>query len=393
MNVYRMAQPTRRWEPQLSPALFRIFRPFRQFYARRTAGLAAYTIEGTEHVHKAREAGTGLLITPNHPTHADPYAMNEAASQLGFPFYFMATWNVFDVQGRIGQWLLQKHGVFSVDREGTDVQALKTARNILEERAHPLVIFPEGEVYLCNDIVTPFREGAAAVGLMAARAQKRPIAAVPCALKYHYLDDPTPKLLTLMEAIETSIHWQPRTDKPLTERIQDVGSALLALKEIEYLGSARNGSLPERLENLSTHILSEHESRLGIQPGSKDVPERVKELRRRTLKAINALESGDKTDRATLDRDLLDFLTVVQLFSYPGNYLKANPSIERIAETLDKFEEDLMHCHPCNVRGERAVKVRFGEPIPISAEKKKGAATELSNQLEQAVQSLLDSIK
>ncbi len=392
MNVYRMAPPPRRWEPKLSATLFRLFHPFRLWYARRTAGLANYEVEGLHHVRKAREAGMGLLITPNHPTHADPYAMNEAASQLGFPFYFMATWNVFDVQGRIGQWLLQKHGVFSVDREGTDVEALKTARNILEERAHPLVIFPEGEVYLCNDIVTPFRDGAAAIGLMAARSRKRSIAAIPCALKYRYNADPTPRLLELMEAVETSIHWQPRPDKPLPARIQAVGSALLALKEVEYLGETRQGTLPERIAHLCAHILEHHEQRLAIQPGGKDLPERVKELRRRTLKALGALEPGDDDRRAALDRDLHDFLTLVQLFSYPGNYLDANPSTERIAETLDKFEEDILRQRPCTVRGERTVKIRFSEPIPLSPEKKKGAAAELSNQLEQAVQSLLDEM-
>ncbi|HCK71932.1 MAG TPA: glycerol acyltransferase, partial [Planctomycetaceae bacterium] len=54
---------------------------------------------------------------------------------------------VFENQGKIGQWLLQKHGAFSIDREGTDMEAMKTAQNILQEKKYPLVIFPEGEVY------------------------------------------------------------------------------------------------------------------------------------------------------------------------------------------------------------------------------------------------------
>ena len=392
MNVYRMAHPPRRWEPKLSPTLFKLFHPFRLWYARKTVGLAAYEFEGLHHVQKAREAGTGLLITPNHPTHADPYAMNEAASQLGFPFYFMATWNIFDIQGRIGQWLLQKHGVFSVDREGTDVEALKTARNILQKRNHPLVIFPEGEVYLCNDVVTPFREGAAAVGLMAARSATRQIAAIPCALKYRYINDPTPKLIEIMDEIEASIHWQPRPEKQLPERIQSVGSALLSLKEIEYLGNAREGALPDRINYLSTHILQCHEKRLGIRNGDKDIPERVKELRRHTLKALEQIEQDDSDARSLQDRNLHDFLTVVQLFSYPGNYLTEAPSTERIAETLDKFEEDILRKRPCTVRGDRVVKIHFGDPIHISSEKKKGATTDLSNQLEEAVQALLDAM-
>ena len=392
MNPYRMSHPPRRWEPKLSPTLFRLMHGFRLWYARKEDCLFQYEIEGADHVRKAREAGQGILITPNHSTHADPSAMSEAAWKVGCPFYFMATWNVFDVLGPIGQWFLQKNGVFSVDREGTDVVALKTGRNILEERDHPLVIFAEGEVYLCNDIVTPFREGAAAVALMAARSKKRPIVCIPCALKYRYTNDPMPKLLALMEEVESSIHWQPRTDKSMVERIQDVGCALMALKEIEYLGAAQEGLLNERIKHLADHILTEHESHQGINPGDNDVPSRVKELRRRALKAIDKLEDGDSDGRAAIDHDLHDYLTVVQLFSYPGNYLTANSSIERIAETLDKFEEDILRRQPCTVRGKRAVKIRFGEPVPISAEKKKGAARELTDLLEQRVQGLLDSM-
>jgi hypothetical protein len=392
MNVYRMGHPPRRWQPRLSPTLFKLLHKFRLWFSQKEAKLTHYEIEGTEIVREARDAGNGVLITPNHPTHADPYAMNEAASKVGYPFYFMATWNVFDVQGRIVQWLLQKHGVFSVDREGTDVVALKTARNILEERDHPLVIFPEGEVYLCNDIVTPFREGAAAVGLMSARSNKRPIVCIPCALKYRYTKDPMPELLSLMEEVENAIHWQPRPDKDIVERIHAVGSALMALKEVEFLDSARNGSLNERTNHLANYILAKHEKDQDINCGEKDIPERVKELRRRALKAIKKIEEEDAQSRATIDRKLHDYLTVVQLFSYPGNYLTKDPSVERIAETLDKFEEDILRRQPSTVRGERMVKIRFGEPITVSPEKKKGAARELTDLLENRVQELLDSM-
>ena len=37
-----------------------------------------------------------------------------------------------------------------------------------------------------------------------------------------------------------------------------------------------------------------------------------------------------------------DLFFVIQLYSYPGDYVAEKPSIERIAETLDKFEEDVL---------------------------------------------------
>lgn len=61
--------------------------------------------------------------------------------------------------------ILQQHGCFSVDREGTDMPAFRHAVAILKEKINPLVIFPEGEVYHINERVTPFREGPAAIVL------------------------------------------------------------------------------------------------------------------------------------------------------------------------------------------------------------------------------------
>ena len=92
---------------------------------------------------------------------------------------------------------------------------MEIAQDILKNKKHPLVIFPEGEVYHCNDRVTPFREGAAALSVFAARKSERPIVAIPCAMKYRYTKDPTPELLALMTQLEHSIHWYSKTTCPL----------------------------------------------------------------------------------------------------------------------------------------------------------------------------------
>src|ERR671934_143518 len=83
----------------------------------------------------------------------------------------------------------------------------------------PRVIFPEGDIYHNNDRVTPFRDGAAAIAMSAAKKAERPIVCVPCALKCFYLDDPSPQLQDLMTRLEESIHWRPRRDLPLMERL------------------------------------------------------------------------------------------------------------------------------------------------------------------------------
>ena len=101
----------------------------------------------------------------------------------------------FFQQSFIGQHILRWHGCFSVDREGTDMKAFRQATEVLQNSPHPLVIFPEGEVYHLNERTTPFREGAAAIALSAAKRAKRDVVCVPCAIKYEYLEDPRPNLL------------------------------------------------------------------------------------------------------------------------------------------------------------------------------------------------------
>ncbi|MBA61350.1 MAG: glycerol acyltransferase [Planctomycetaceae bacterium] len=392
MNPYQMTAPPRRWDPKLSPLVVKLLKGLSRSKARKTCRLFDVKIENVEIIQQAVANNHGVLITPNHATHADPYAMNEVSYLANLPFYFMATWNIFAVQGKIGQWVLQKHGVFSVDREGTDRKAMEIAQDILKNKKYPLVIFPEGEVYHCNDKVTPFREGAAALSVFAARKSDRPIVAIPCAMKYHYTQDPTPELLELMTRLEHSIHWYSKNELSLSERIYRLGGAVMALKELEYLGQVREGALTARTQFLADTILSRHEKKYEVTKIGNTIPVRVKELRRRTIGMMEEVGPENAELEEEIRRNLAEYMLIVQLFSYPGNYVAENPTVERIAETLDKMEEDLLGIESAIPRGQRAVHIRFGEPIVIPAERKRGIAAELTQQLEVAVQTMLDDM-
>lgn len=88
-----------------------------------------------------------------------------------------------------------------------------------------------------------------------------------------------------------------------------------------------------------------------------------------------------------------DLFFVVQLSSYPGDYLAQQPSVERIAETLDKFEEDVLQANYPAVRGIRRVVVRFGEPLEAPKQRQgRDAVVAWTNVLESRVQGLLDQV-
>jgi hypothetical protein len=336
------------------------------------------------------ERGHGVLITPNHSSHADCFALYEAADQLGMPFYVMVAWQVFRYGGWLKQIILRHHGCFSVDREGTDMNALRKAREVLQSAPYPLVIFPEGEVYHINERITPFRDGPAAIALLAAKKAHRPIVCVPCAMKFYYSDDPTPELVELMAKLEEALYWRPRPDLSLEQRIYHFAEGVLALKEIEFLGRSNSGGLKERTVQLVEFILEHIEARYSLDHPGATIPERVKALRRRAISEFEQLADDDPA-RIQFQDDLDDLFLVVQAFSYPGDYVSERPSIERIAETLDKFEEDVLGAETATIHATRRATVTFGEPIPVVAERgKKASAGQLTELLEERVQGLLD---
>jgi 1-acyl-sn-glycerol-3-phosphate acyltransferase len=398
MNPYRMALPPRSWEARLKPRLVKLLRPFRRWRRVREQQLIDVDIRNRDRLQNLLKENVGVLITPNHSTHADPYTMYELADQVDRPFHFMSTWHVFEAQNRVGQRMLQWHGVFSVDREGNDLKAFKQAVGMVESSRHPLVIFPEGEVYHCNDKVTPFRDGPAAIALAAARRAERPVMCVPVALKYRYLDDPMRDLLAVMEKLEREIFWRPRPDRPLVERIYALAEALLVLKELEFLGAARTGVIAERLPYLAHHVLTNAEQRVGITKSTHaTIPERVKAVRRSVLEKLEKLDDqtieANAPERIALRHVLDDAFFVVQLFSYPGNYLTDQASTERIAETIDKLEEDVLGKYSATIRSRRAVTINIGEPIEAKSERgNKQAVGDLTENLERSVQSLLDDL-
>ncbi len=390
MNRQPFETPPQWWPPKLSPLMIRVWRGLRRYQQIQQHRLLEIDVRGGEHLQAAIEAGQGVVVTPNHSSHADSYVLYHAAEVLKSPLYFMTAWQVFGMSSRLESWIMQHHGCFSVDREGTDMRAFKQAIDILQNQPHPLVIFPEGEVYHLNERITPFREGTASIAMTAARKAQRPIVVVPCAIRYTYLTDPTAELLGVMAQLEERAYWRVRSDLPLEDRIYRFADGMIALKEVEYLGCSQPGSLDERIAHLSDHILQQLAQRHGlIETAGQIIPERVKKLRRHVIAQLDAIEKTDP-GREQLRKDMDELFLVVQMFSYPGNYVSERPTVERMAETIDKFEEDFLDAPTAGIRATRSSVVTFGEPVPVPVTRDRAAGAELTRELERRVQWLLD---
>lgn len=392
MNRQPFHTPPRWWGPCLTPWWVRVCRPFRDRELRVQQRVERIELVNPEALLDLQKSGAGVLITPNHSTHYDSTCLYAATERVGVLCHFLTAWQVFGMSPHWQQWSYQRHGCFSIDRENTDVRAIKQATELLQEGSSPLVIFPEGDIHHVSDRLMPFRDGAAAMALMAAKKSPRPIHALPCGIRFRYLDDPMPSLLRVMDQLEDRVFLGRKPERPLTERVLRVAEVTLTIKEIEHLGQPGSGSLRQRLTQLAEGILQRMAASFTGAAPDGSIPERVKELRRKVIHVIEQPDvSPEERDRRR--RDLDDLFLVVQIYSYPGDYLVQNPSIERLAETIDKLEEDVLNAALPTVHGRRQVTIQFGDPLLIQRDSaNRNQTRELTTTLENRVQELLNQL-
>lgn len=359
-------------------------------YLRKSHGIDSIEFRGIEHVRASLAGATPVILAPNHCRPCDPMVVGMLSKQIGRPFHYMASWHVF-MQGRFQAWIVNRLGAFSVYREGVDREAIRAASAILVEGKRPLVLFPEGVVTRTNDALRPFMDGVSLIAGAAAkerRARSLPeaVAVHPVAIKYRLLTDVEPSLERALDAIEARFCWQ-RPGLPLVERIVKIGEALLALKEIEYLGQPQSGEIAERLAYLIEHILNRLEAKWlhgRVQPSFMG---RVKALRAAILKDMLAGRLSNE-ERAARWRDLADVYLAVQLSSYPPRYVRSHPTPERLTETVERFEEDLTD--KARIHGRWHAVLQVGEPMLVESRSRPQAC--LSQRLQETVQRMLDGI-
>ena len=211
----------------------------------------------------------------------------------------------------------------------------------------------------------------------------------PVFIRYFFEGDLRKTVLPVVEEIEKRLSWQPQSQLPLGERILKAGGALLALKEIEYLGEPRQGSFRERLQRLMDHLLDPLENQWTSGRHDGDAMARVKRLRTAILRGMINTRISEQ-DREARWRHLADLYLVQQLYCYPGDYIEsATP--ERILETVERYEEDLTDLARPHFPL-RAV-ITVGDPIEVDGARNRNRSrepdpvtTEISQQMEEMMQ-------
>ncbi len=334
---------------------------------RKKYGVEQVQCINADRLRDSLKAGHGILLTPNHTRDEDPFVLGTLCRQVGTPFFIMASWHVF-MQDKLHRFLLQRAGAFSIYREGIDRTAVNTAVEILETAQRPLVIFPEGLISRTNDHLNELLEGTALIARSAAkkRAKMEPAKKVvvhPIALRYEFQGNIDQAVGPVMDNIETRLTWPPARQLPLLERIYKAGNALLSLKEMQYLGHAREGEIGPRLANLMDAILNPLEDQWLKARHTDSVPSRVKRLRTAILPDLTKGEI-DEAERQRRWTQLADLYFAQQLFHYPPDYVRNNPTPHRLLETVERFEEDLTD--QITMHGPIGATITVGEAIEVN---------------------------
>lgn len=374
MHNVVITKPYRFVPPHRGTFWWHLFRFILPRYLRKSAAIDRVVVRHRERLQASLAAGHGIVLAPNHCRPVDPMVLGPLSYELGRPFNVVASWHLF-MQNRVQTYLLPRLGVFSIYREGSDREALKTAMQVIAEAKRPLVIFPEGVISRHNDRLNHLMEGTALMARGAAkqRAALNPPGKVvvhPVAIRYFFDGDVEAAVIPVLRDIEKRLTWQPHDNLPLKERIAKIGSALLAMKEIEYFGAPQAGELAQRLQGLIDRILVPLETEWVKGRREKEIVGRVKLLR---VAIVPEMIAGTlpEAEMQRRWRHLADVYLAQQLAFYPPNYLDAEPTKERLLETVERFEEDLTD----NARVHfpmRAV-VDIGEPIEVSPERARGA--------------------
>jgi len=369
----------------------------RRIFLRRRYRVATIECRGIEKIVAAVKAGDAVVLAPNHADHADVHVMYEVLRKAGLDPRFMAARELFDT-GKLTSFALQSAGVFSVDRDGADIAAIKMALSILEQGRCPLVIYPEGEIYHHHEWLDPLHDGVAAILMRAAKRLPAGKTARLFPLAFHFTWDPAVKatFAPRVADLEERFNRRSQEELPMVERLLQLGAGVLTAKESQYFGESIGGGLElkERITNLWNVLLEDVASRHGCDAKAVTAPERVRSMRARIRRALLDEEHPpDEARRRSLHDDLDRIHVAYQAYSYPGVYLTGHPSDDRIAETLLKLEEDLLgeFVYPVN----RTASLVIGDPIDVTAFSQDGAASvmALTGQLEERLAGMLGGLR
>lgn len=323
--------------------------------------------------------GERVLLTPNHPTHAEPAVLFELSKRARKPFYYLSNREAFGFAWGLFGFVLQRCGAYSIIRGAADRESFKTTRRILSEPGNQLVIFPEGEVYSQNDSLLPFQAGVFQLTFLALEDMEKkgveaPLYIQPVAIQYRFLEDmrlPIAESMVRLEALLGLSREPPTEPYPRLRRIAD---AVLSAAERTY--NLPRGSIDDmnpRIDAVRAKIIGRVSDSMRIDPNSlgKTLPDRMRALMNRLTGVApddGQIESEyhQKLLREEEERNrplIQDLRRLSNWLAVRDGYVGEKPTAERMVDTLWRLESEVAGWRM--IRGKRSCTVRLPEPFDL----------------------------
>lgn len=358
-------------------------------------------VRGNDRLDEARRlGGNRWFFLVNHSTHSDAQILAEAQRIVGVRSCYMAAYDVF-LRSKLQAWVMQHAGCFSVNRDASDSRSMREAIRILLENRYGLTLFPEGNVYLMNDRVTPFLDGAAFIGMKAQKqlGKDAPIFVIPTAIKATHLTDQRESIRTKLAQLATDIGLEFDTSTPILENIKRVGLSALdrSLKQRGLISDTPDG-LPLRahLEHCAELMTNGLETKIGLSAkATMPLSQRIRQVRTRIHKV--RADPNAKADHQVAATWADEAMIALRILSYAGDYVESNPTLDRCGESVEKLLEDIYSQVQAPYGNRRAI-VEIGEPINLRdrldsyASNARKCVSELTALAESRIQTGLDSI-
>lgn len=354
---------------------------------------------GFEKYVELQREGHSLVMTSNHPAHIDGWTLGYSAHRSGFKAHFVTDYANYSILSRAHLAAMKVMGVFSIDPHGFDRQSFRESMSILagEEKGGAIAFFPEGNIFLHNDFVKPYRHGAFLLAVRAARKLRndpgREIYVSPVGIKFSFLTDARDTIEAVVAGIQDSLGLarRPLRSEPLPV-LRGIGIAL-ANHHLEAVGASQRMTSLSDLPSLIAALLEELESayNLTADPSHSD-HDRTDVVRREFYRRINAAPNDADAYRHSGGLDLIERLT-----SYHTAYACDLPTLDRIGEVVANFYEDLYN-EPLNFGVPLACEIRWApDPIHIQGvldgvSVPKRAISRLADEARRATQASIDEI-
>ncbi len=350
-----------------------------------------------------------IVLTPNHPTHAEPLVLFHLSKTIRFPFAYISNREAFDRCGGLFGWLLQRIGVYSVIRGMPDRDSFRMTRKLLVDGPNKLVVFPEGEDYSQNDTLLPFQSGLFQLLFYACDDMtfNHALYVQPVAVKYHYVDAARREIDKSMTRLERALQLRGEPPPDTYDRLRRIGESVVTTAETMY--GLEHGTLDDmnpRIDAIKEAMIVRVADAVGLDRSSlgRTLPDRMRTLIN-TVHSVTKVQAEPESiyqvrlllqERDRIRPLLHDLNRLSNWIAVKDEYVRVKPTTERMMDTLSRLEIEVLG--KVRIGAKKRCFVRFADPFDLRdyaesyANDRRSAVRDVTMRTEQAVQALLDEM-